>query len=229
MLVEGQDGLVASMGRRLSRLTERDLTRMGVEIHLEAMVTNLDDEGAVITQKDGSTTRIPAATKIWAASTRASGLGSLLAGAPLDKTGRVVVEPDCSMPGYPEVFVVGDLMGLDDLPGVAEVAMQSGAHAAHTIVRRLKGEAPKPFRYRDLGTLAVISRFRAVAKIGPLQVGGFIGWLLWLVVHITFLTGFKNRFGALTRWAISFVGRGRYERALTGRWVAGTGQADEPA
>ena len=125
--------------------------------------------------------------------------------------------------------MVGDLMALDDLPGVAEVAMQSGAHAAHTIVRRLEGEPPKPFRYRDLGTLAVISRFRAVAKIGPLQVGGFIGWLLWLVVHITFLTGFKNRFGALTRWAISFVGRGRYERALTGRWVAGTGQADESA
>jgi NADH dehydrogenase len=99
--------------------------------------------------------------------------------------------------------------------------MQSGAHAAHTIVRRLEGKPPKPFRYVDLGTLAVISRFRAVAKIGPIRVGGFVGWLLWLVVHITFLTGFKNRFGALARWAVSFVGRGRYERALTGRWVAG--------
>ena len=98
--------------------------------------------------------------------------------------------------------------------------MQSGAHAAHTIVRRLEGKPTKPFRYRDLGTLAVISRFTAVAKIGPVQVGGFVGWLLWLVVHITFLTGFKNRFGALARWAVSFVGRGRYERALTGRWVA---------
>ena len=146
VLVEGQDGLLATMGRRLSRLTERDLTRMGVEIHLNAMVTNLDDEGVVITQKDGTTTRIPAATKIWAAGTRASGLGALLAtGAQLDKTGRVVVEPDCSLPGHPEVFVVGDLMALDDLPGVAEVAMQSGAHAAHTIVRRLQRRArPSP-------------------------------------------------------------------------------------
>ena len=134
-----------------------------------------------------------------------------------------MVEPDCSLPGHPEVFVVGDLMALDDLPGVAEVAMQSGAHAAHTIVRRLEGKPAKAFRYRDLGTLAVISRFRAVAKVGPLRVGGFVGWLLWLVVHITFLTGFKNRFGALARWAVSFVGRGRYERALTGRWVAGRG------
>ena len=98
--------------------------------------------------------------------------------------------------------------------------MQSGAHAAHTIERRVRGDTTmKPFHYRDLGTLAVISRFRAVAHIGPVQVGGFIGWTLWLVVHVTFLTGFKNRFAALARWTISFVGRGRYERALTGRWV----------
>jgi NADH dehydrogenase len=132
----------------------------------------------------------------------------------------VQVAPDCSVPGYPEIFVVGDLMALDDLPALAEVAMQSGAHAAHTIARRLRGnDAMKPLHYRDLGTLAVISRFRAVAHIGPVQVGGFIGWTLWLVVHVTFLTGFKNRFAALARWTISFVGKGRYERALTGRWV----------
>ena len=99
------------------------------------------------------------------------------------------------MPGYPEIFVVGDLMALDDLPALAEVAMQSGAHAAHTIERRLAGKTTtKPFHYRDLGTLAVISRFRAVAHIGPVQIGGFVGWTLWLVVHVTFLTGFKNRF-----------------------------------
>jgi NADH dehydrogenase len=93
----------------------------------------------------------------------------------------------------------------------------------------LEGRPPKPFRYRDLGTLAVISRFRAVAEVGPIRVGGFAGWLLWLVVHITFLTGFKNRFGALTRWAVSFIGRGRYERALTGRWVARADRADRAA
>ncbi len=144
------------------------------------------------------------------------------AGAETDKAGRVLVAPDCSLPGHPEIFVVGDQMALDDLPGVAEVAMQSGAHAAHTVVRRLRGKDAKPFHYRDLGTLAVISRFTAVARIGPVQVGGFIGWLLWLVVHVTFLTGFKNRAGALARWAISFIGRGRYERALTSPWVART-------
>jgi NADH:ubiquinone reductase (H+-translocating) len=223
VLVEGGDGLVASMGRRLSRMAARDLERLGVEIHLGAMVTGMDDRGVEITKKDGDVERIRAATRIWAAGTRASALGGLLSDAPgveLDKTGRVVVAPDCSLPGRPEVFVVGDLMALDDLPGVAEVAMQSGAHAAHTIARRLEGKPAKAFHYHDLGTLAVISRFRALAKIGPVRVGGFVGWLLWLVVHITFLTGFKNRFGALTRWAVSFIGRGRYERALTGRWVA---------
>jgi NADH:quinone reductase (non-electrogenic) len=229
VLVEGGDRLVASMGTRLSRITARDLGRLGVEIHTGAMVTDLDDRGVVITKQDGGVERIDADTRIWAAGTRASGLGTLLSdtsGVEVDKAGRVVVAPDCSLPGHPEVFVVGDLMALDDLPGVAEVAMQSGAHAAHTIVRRLEGKPPKPFRYRDLGTLAVISRFRAVAEVGPIRVGGFAGWLLWLVVHITFLTGFKNRFGALARWTVSFIGRGRYERALTGRWVARADRAD---
>jgi NADH dehydrogenase len=224
VLVEGLDRLIGSMGPYLSRLTARDLTRMGVEIHLGAKVTNMDEDGVEITKQDGSTERIPAATKVWAAGTRAAGLGITVAeaaGAQTDKAGRVMVNPDCSLPSHPEVFVVGDLMAhRDELPGVAEVAMQSGAHAARSIVRRLEGKPTKPFQYRDLGTLAVISRFRAVAEIGPLRVGGIVGWLLWLVVHITFLTGFKNRFGALARWVVSFVGRGRYERALTGRWVA---------
>jgi NADH dehydrogenase len=223
VLIEGVDGLVRSMGSYLSHMTARDLTRLGVEIHLNALVTNLDDQGVEITKKDGSTEWIPAATKVWAAGTRAAALGNTLAaaaGAETDKAGRVVVGPDCSLPTHPEVFVVGDLMSHGNLPGVAEVAIQSGAHAAHSIERRLDGKPTKPFKYRDLGTLAVISRFTAVAQIGPIKVGGFVGWLLWLVVHITFLTGFKNRFGALTRWAVSFIGHGRYERALTGRWVA---------
>jgi NADH dehydrogenase len=224
VLVEGTDHLVGTMGQRLSRLTERDLKRLGVELHLGAMVTDIDGTGVVLTKQDGETLRIDAATRVWAAGTRAAGLGTAIAesaGADVDRAGRVVVEPDCSLPGHPEVFVVGDLMALDELPGVAEVAMQSGRHAARTIVRRLAGKPARPFRYRDLGTVAVISRFGAVAKVGPLRVGGFGGWLIWLVVHITFLTGFKNRFGALTRWAVSFVGRGRYERALTGHWMAG--------
>jgi NADH:ubiquinone reductase (H+-translocating) len=222
-LVEGGTGLVSTMGERLSKMTARDLQRMGIELHLGAMVTDVDAQGVELTQSNGEHLRIDAVTKVWAAGTKATPLGAALAeatGAKVDRSGRVEVEPDCSVPGYPEIFVVGDLMALDSLPGLAEVAMQSGAHAAHTIERRRRGDTTmKPFHYRDLGTLAVISRFRAVAKVGPLQIGGFGGWLLWLVVHITFLTGFKNRFAALARWTISFVGRGRYERALTGSWV----------
>ena len=225
VLVEGADSLVASMGQRLSAMTARDLGKMGVEVHLGAMVTGMDADGVEITQRDSSPLRIDAATRVWAAGTRANPLGSLVAeatGASVDRAGRVQVESDCSLPGFPEVFVVGDLMALDDLPGVAEVAMQSGAHAALTVRRRLKGRAEAtPFKYHDLGTLAVISRFRAVAKVGPIKVGGLGGWLLWLVVHVTFLTGFKNRFGALARWTVSFVGRGRYERALVGHWDTG--------
>ncbi len=231
VLVEGTDRLLGSMGRRLSEMAAHDLAAMGVEIHLGALVTGMDEGGVEVTRSDGSTTYVPAATKVWAAGTRAAGLGGILAeaaGAELDNAGRVLVEPDCSLSGHPEVFVVGDLMALDGLPGVAEVAIQSGVHAARTIVRRLQGKEPTPLRYRDLGTLATISRFRAVAQIGPLQVGGFTGWVLWLVVHITFLTGFKNRLGALARWTVSFVGRGRYERALTGRWVARTTRIRRP-
>jgi NADH:ubiquinone reductase (H+-translocating) len=231
VLVEGGDGLVASMGMRLSKMTQRDLTKLGVEVHLGAMVIGMDADCVTITSADGTAAAYPAANKIWAAGTSASPLGALLSSRtdiPRDRSGRVQVSPDCSVPGYPEVFVVGDMMALDDLPGVAEVAMQSGAHAAHTIRRRLRGnDAMRAFHYRDLGTLAAISRFRAVAKIGPLRIGGFIGWLLWLVVHVTFLTGFKNRVGALARWVISFVGRGRYERALTGAWAVHEGRPAE--
>src|SRR4029077_19132734 len=119
--------------------------------------------------------------------------------------GRIEVLPDCSLPGHPEVFVVGDMMSLAGLPGVAEVAMQSGAHAARIILRRasghLDGPGP-PLRYRDLGSMAPIAPFRGVAKIGRLEISGFVGWVAWLVVHITFLTGFKNRVSALAHWTI---------------------------
>ena len=139
--------------------------------------------------------RIEARTKIWAAGVQASSHGRLLADraqATVDRAGRVRVAPDCSLPGHPEVFVVGDLMALDGLPGVAEVALQSGHHAARTIMRRLRGQEPRPFHYRDLGTMATISRFRAVAGIGPIRITGLAGWLLWLLVHLVFITGFRT-------------------------------------
>ena len=120
--------------------------------------------------------------------------------------GRIAVLDDCTLPGHPEVFAIGDMMALDDLPGVAEVAMQSGIHAANTIKRRLHGEEAATFTYRDLGSMATISRFHAVVSFKKLRLSGFLGWLMWLFVHITFLTGFKNRFAAMFHWARTFAG-----------------------
>jgi NADH dehydrogenase len=231
VLVEAGDRLLPAMAPSLSHRAARDLARLGVEIRLDTMVTAMDAQSVELTTGDGTTERLRAATRVWAAGTRAAGLGAVVAqaaGAPVDRSGRVAVAADCSLPGHPEIFVVGDLMALDDLPGVAEVAIQSGIHAARTILRRLEGRPSRPLRYHDLGTLAVVSRFGAVAEVGPVRAGGLTGWALWLVVHLTFLTGFKNRFGAVARWAVSFVGRGRYERALTGRWIARRGRAGSP-
>lgn len=123
---------------------------------------------------------------------------------------------DCTLPGHPDVFVVGDLMALDSLPGLAEVAMQSGLHAASEIRRRLDGPmTPRKFRYVDLGSLAAISRYYAVGQRGRVRVWGLPGWLVWLVVHLVFLTGFKNRAAALLSWVVSFFGRSRYHRTIT--------------
>ncbi len=219
VLAEGSDRLLPTFGGTTSSIATRDLRALGVDVRTECMVVGMDDTGVQLRYSDGREERLASRTKIWAAGTRASPLGRELAdasGTELDRSGRVRVLPDCTLPGHPEVFVVGDMMALGELPGVAEVAIQTGVHAALTIRRRLGGdESPRPFRYRDLGTMAIVSRFRGVAVFGRLSVGGFAGWLLWLVVHLTFLTGFKNRFGALVHWTIAFVGRGGAERVIT--------------
>jgi NADH dehydrogenase len=219
LLFEGGDRLLSAFSERVSKMAERDLTHRGAEIHLRTTVIEMDDAGIVVRHPDGSTERIETSTKVWAAGMRASPLGGLLATAPgvqTTKSGQIKVEPDCSLPGHPEVFVVGDLMSLGDLPGMAEVAMQSGKHAAHCIRRRACGDAGMhPFKYRDLGSMAATSRFRAVAQIGRLSFGGVIGWLLWVVVHLTFLTGFKNRLTTLFQWMVTFLARGRAERVIT--------------
>jgi len=137
------------------------------------------------------------------------------AGAETDQAGRIAVKPDCSLAGHRNVFAVGDMMSLEDLPGVSEVAMQSGIHASMTIRARLAGRETKRFVYRDLGSMATISRYRAIASIGPLRLSGFIGWLAWLLVHLTFLTGFKNRVATLLRWTSTLVTRRRSEKTIT--------------
>ena len=218
LLFDAGPAVLSFFGGRIGAKTERNLTRLGVEVHLQAMVTGMDEDSLTVALADGTSATFAAHTKVWAAGVAGSPLGRQLAGAggvELDRLGRVPVRDNCTLPGHPEVFVVGDLMALGDLPGMAEVAMQSGRHAARTIVARLDGRPDSPLHYRDLGSMATISRFSGVAVIGPFRLTGFVGWVLWLVVHITFLTGFKNRVSALARWTISFVGRARSERTIT--------------
>jgi NADH dehydrogenase len=223
ILLDAVDTVLPTFPASLRRRAHRDLQRLGVDTQLGTKVTGVDEHGLDVVRPDGSPGRIEARTKVWAAGVKASALGAPLAeksGAAVDRSGRVAVLPDCTLPGRPEVFVIGDLMSLNNLPGVAEVAMQSGRHAAQTIVRRLRGEdTMRAFRYHDLGTMATVSRFRAVAWLGPLRVGGAAAWLLWLVVHLAFLTGFKNRVATLARWTIAFLGRGRPERTITEQQV----------
>ena len=143
-------------------------------------------------------------------------------GAPLDRAGRIGVNPDLTLPGYPEVFVVGDMIALDNLPGVAQVAIQGAKYAAKTIEGRLEGKKPlKAFKYFDKGSMATISRFRAVALIGRFRLTGFVAWLMWLAVHLVYITGFKNRVTAVLHWLVSFLGRGRSERTATEQQIFG--------
>jgi NADH dehydrogenase len=218
LLFEGGPEILAAFGDDLSGRATRELEDTGVEIHCRSIVTNIDADGVDVKGPDGEVTRYPAKTKIWAAGVAASPLAKLLAdasGAEVDRAGRIQVLPDCTLPGHPEVFAVGDMMALNDLPGVAEVAMQTGIHAARTIHKRLDGKPTGAFKYRDLGSMAAVSRRRAVVSFHGIRLSGFLGWIVWLFVHLTFMTGFKNRFTALIHWGLSFLGSGRGERAIT--------------
>jgi NADH dehydrogenase len=223
ILLDGGQAPLATFGDKLSEKAARALTRLGVELQMGARVTGVDANGVDISHADGTTSRLATYTTVWAAGVEASPLAAELAkatGAELDRSGRIAVLPDCSLPGHPEVFAVGDMMALDHLPGVAEVAMQSGLHAANTITRRLKGEKPVDFKYRDLGSAAAIGRFRAIVDFHGIRLSAFPGFIVWAFVHLTFLTGWGNRFTTVLKWTRSFAGRGRSEREFS---VAHTG------
>jgi NADH dehydrogenase len=217
--------ILPAFPEELRERAARDLRAMGVEIHVGTVATGVDEQGIDTNATESRVRRIDAATKIWAAGVQASGLGGILAGeggVELDRVGRVKVEADCTLPGHPEVFVIGDLMSLDGLPGVTQVAMQPGRHVAQTIARRLAGDnALRRFRYSDPGTIATISRLRAVAVVGRLQISGFPAWLLWVVVRLGGLIGFKNRVSIMFAWAAAFLGRERARRVITLQQVFG--------
>jgi NADH dehydrogenase len=225
LLLDAGHEPLAHFGERLSEAATKDLDRMGVELHMGVRVTSVDDESVVL-ERSGSagSERVEARTVIWAAGVEASPLAKMLAtgsGATCDRAGRIEVRPDCTLPGHPEVFAIGDMASLDKLPGVAEVAMQQGLYAAKTIRRRIAGDRPlAPFRYRDLGSMAMIGRFDAVVSFKGLRIHGLLGFLAWLFVHLTFLTGFANRFGALLHWGRTFLGRKRSQLAYSSRYRA---------
>ena len=225
VLVDAAAQVLPPFGARLGASTKKELEKLGVEVLLGAMVTDVDERGLVLKHKDGRTERLEALTKMWAAGVQGSELGRTLSeqtGAPLDRAGRIGVNPDLTLPGYPEVFVVGDMIALDNLPGVAQVAIQGAKYAAKTIDGRLEGRPPQQaFRYFDKGSMATISRFRAVAMIGRFRLTGFVAWLMWLAVHLVYITGFKNRVTAVLHWLVSFLGRGRSERTATEQQIFG--------
>src|SRR5262245_10601901 len=217
LLFDGGKEVLAGFGDRLSAKAARGLESLGIEIHTSSIVTDIDRTGVVVKTGDQER-RIPTRTKIWAAGVQASPLARMLgeaSGAEVDRAGRVCVLPDCTLPGHPEVFAIGDMMSLNGLPGVAEVAMQQGLHASNTIKRRLRGRETRMFRYHDLGSMATISRFRAVVSFKGIRLSGFAGWMAWLFVHLAFLTGFKNRLATIPRWAFTFIGNGRPQRTIT--------------
>ena len=219
VLIDALDDVLGAFGTKLSAGAAKQLEKLGVEVWLNEKVVGVDARGLTVEDQSGRRTHVPARTIVWAAGVRASSLTRTLAeqsGAELDRGGRVKVLPDLTLPGHPEVFVIGDMMSLNDYPGVAQVAIQGGRYAADQIRRRLNRTPDKePFKYFDKGSMATISRFRAVASIGPLRFAGFPAWVLWLIVHIMYLVGFKNRVTTIFHWAVSFLGRGRAERAAT--------------
>ncbi|MBB5867868.1 NADH dehydrogenase [Allocatelliglobosispora scoriae] len=223
ILIDGAPVVLPAFGSHLSEKARQRLEKIGVEVRLNTMVVGVDATGIEVKHADGSQERIESICKIWAAGVAAAPLGAQLArdaGAETNRAGQVLVNPDTTLPGHPEVFVIGDMMALDKLPGVAQVAIQSARHAAGQIKARLAGqETGQPFRYRDKGSMATISRFSAVVSIGKTNLSGFIAWLMWLAVHLLYLVGFKNRFTAIAHWAVSFIGRGRSERAATWQQV----------
>jgi NADH dehydrogenase len=235
LLFDGGSAPLAAFGSKLSALATRDLQKLGVELHMGSVVTAVDSRGLEVKNHDGSVSRHEAGTVLWTAGVEAPPLAEAVAaatGAERDRAGRIKVGDDLTIPGHPEIFVLGDLMSAHGLPGVAEVAMQSGLYAARRIQRQVEGRerpasepeadggnAARPFRYRDLGSAAYISRGRAAVSAGPLHFGGFLGWLAWLFIHIAFLTGYRNRAGAILSWWYAFTRDIRLERTFTGHDV----------
>jgi NADH dehydrogenase len=214
LLLEGSPDLLGTFPQPLRDAARASLTRLGVEVRTDAKVVDVNSDGV---QAGGEL--IPASTVLWAAGVAASPLARSL-GVPLDRVGRVLAEPTLAIPGHPDVFVVGDVCALQQdgewLPGVAQVAMQGGAHAARNVLHAIRGEPLQPFRYRDYGIMATIGRGAAVGVVFGSKISGWFGWLFWIFLHIFWLIGFRNRIAVMTEWAWAYVTFQRRVRLITG-------------
>ncbi len=215
VLLEGGPSLLSAFPEPLRETARHDLEQLGVQVHTDTIVTGVEADAVRVGAR-----RIAAATILWAAGVAASPLGATL-GAPTDRAGRVLVNPDLTVPGCPDVFVAGDLASLKDehghlYPGVAQVAMQMGVHAAHNIVRAIEKQPMRPFHYRDYGNMATIGRAKAVADLHWLRLKGLIGWLAWVFIHIFNLIGFRNRILVMVQWAWAYFTYDRSVRLITG-------------
>jgi NADH dehydrogenase len=216
LLLEGGPRILPSFAEELSRSAQEQLENLGVTVRLGAQVTNIDDQGVYL----GDET-IRSATVIWGAGVRATSLTAKL-GVPLDRAGRVILEPDLTLPNHHNAFAIGDMTCFlhqdgKPLPGVSPVAIQMGERVAKNIKRDLEGQAYEKFSYYDKGSMATIGRSAAIAQKGDLHLSGFVAWLAWLLVHIFFLIGFRNRFAVLFNWAWSYFTYQRGARLITGR------------
>jgi NADH dehydrogenase len=215
ILLEGTGQVLPTYVPELGEKAREQLTALNVDVRTNCLVTHIDAEGVSIGDR-----RIEARTVLWGAGVAASALARSL-GVPLDRAGRVLVAPDLTVPGHEDIYVIGDLASLKQedgspVPGVAPAAIQEGRHAARNIARTLEGLPRLPFRYRDRGSMATIGRAAAVADFGTLKLSGLLAWLAWLVVHVAFLIGFRNRFLVLFSWAWSYVTYERGARLITG-------------
>jgi len=223
LLIEGSDRILPSYPAELSERATAFLAKLGVKADVNAVVTELHP-GSVTVKRGESLERIPCRTVIWAAGVQASFLGQVLAkatGVKLDGAGRIVVEPDLTLAGYPEIFVIGDLANYSHqtgkpLPGVAPVAMQQGQYVGRILQNRITGKSVAPFHYRDRGSMAIIGRASAVAHVGRFQFTGFIAWLMWLFVHLVQLVEFENKILVLVQWGWYYFSRNRAARLITG-------------
>ncbi|ALF57463.1 NAD(P)/FAD-dependent oxidoreductase [Corynebacterium pseudotuberculosis] len=222
ILIDGAPQILPPFGKRLGRNAQRELEKIGVTVKLNAIVTDLDEDSVTYkSTTDNSTHTINSFCKIWSAGVAASPLGKVLADqleVEVDRAGRVPVNPDLSVGSDKNVFVIGDMMSLNNLPGVAQTAIQGGAYVAEQIAAEVEGHSAderEPFEYYDKGSMATVSRFNAVVKLGKVEVTGFIGWAMWLCVHLMFLVGFRNRATAAFSWGINALSRKRWNLATT--------------